>query len=217
MAGINKKKYYLILIVLAILIAMASFLFLFNDFDKNGRSPENIVFENDLDIVYGKDSTDITIFMFSSYNCFFCRKFFENVFPSLKNEYMNRGKVKLVVKLVALEKNAPVVNSLMLAVCINEFGDFEKLNELLLKEPKVVYTDKFMAVTNELIEKDEFVAECMLSGESEKYILRNMVDFRRLKCTGTPTFVINNKIYKGYREYNEFKEIIEKELAYALH
>lgn len=217
MAAINKKKYYLIFIVLAILIAIATFLFLFNDFEKKGRRPENIVFENDLDIVYGKDSTDITIFMFSSYNCVFCRKFFENVFPALKDEYMNSGKVKLVVKLVALERNAPVVHSLMLAVCINKFGDFRKLNELLLKEPKVVYTDKFMAVKNELIEKDEFVAECMLSGESEKYILRNIVDFRRLKCTGTPTFVINNKIYKGYRDYNEFKEIVEKELAYALH
>lgn len=217
MAVINKKKHNWIFIVLAILIAIATFLFLFKDFDKKGRNPENIVFENDLDIVYGKDSTDITIFMFSSYNCGFCRKFFENVFPGLKNEYINSGKVKLVVKLVAPEKNTHVVNSLMLAVCINKFGNFNKLNELLLKEPKVVYTDKFMAVTNELIEKDEFVAECMLSGESEKYILRNLVDFKRLKCTGTPTFVINNKIYKGYRDYNEFKKIIEKELVYALH
>ncbi len=214
---IQKNKRALIFIILPLLIAGSVLLFYLSDFTQDERKPENILFEHELDIIYGKDSTDITIFMFSSYNCSFCRKFFKDVFPTLDQEYIKTGKVKLVVKPVAIEKSRPVIKSLKLAVCIHRFGDFTTLNELLLTEPQVVYTDEFENVTNELIEKDEFVAECMLSDMAEKYIMRNYVDFNRLRCTGTPTFVINNKMYKGYRSYNEFKEIIEKERLYALH
>ena len=211
------KKYLWITIILIVSIAFVISLTLFKHYREKERNSENILFENDLDIVYGKDSADLTIFMFSSYNCLFCRKFFENVYPDLKKEYLDNGKVKLIVKPLAIERSRSVIRSLKLAVCINKYGNFEKLNELLLTEPEVVYAEQFENVTNELIEKDEFVAECMLSDESEKYILRNIVDFNRLKCTGTPTFVINNKIYKGYRNYSEFRKIVEKELLYILH
>lgn len=202
---------------IGILVVTGAVLLLFMHDKSDVRKPENILFEHELDIVYGKDSTDITVFMFSSYNCSFCRKFFTDVFPDLEKEYIQTGKIKLVVKPVAIEKSGPVVNSLKLAVCINRFGDFTKLNELLLTEPKVVYTDEFENVTNELIMKDEFVAECMLTDMGEKYIMRNYVDFNRLRCTGTPTFVINNKIYKGYKSYDQFQKIIDKERLYPLH
>lgn len=213
---IQKNRRLWIFIVSTIIFIGAVVLFLMPE-ESDERKPENILFENELDIVYGKDSADITVFMFSSYNCSFCRKFFRDVFPDVDKEYIQTGKVKLVVKPVAIEKSGPVVNSIKLAVCINRFGDFTKLNELLLTEPKVVYTDKFESVTNELIQKNEFVAECMLTDMAEKYIMRNYIDFNRLKCTGTPTFVINNKIYKGYKTYDEFQKIIEKERIYALH
>ncbi|MCB2196897.1 MAG: DsbA family protein [Bacteroidetes bacterium] len=213
---IQKNRRLWIFIVSTIIFIGAVVLFLMPE-ESDERKPENILFENELDIVYGKDSTDITVFMFSSYNCLFCRKFFRDVFPDVDKEYIQTGKVKLVVKPVAIEKSGPVVNSIKLAVCINRFGDFTKLYELLLTEPKVVYTDKFESVTNELIQKNEFVAECMLTDMAEKYIMRNYIDFNRLKCTGTPTFVINNKIYKGYKTYDEFQKIIEKERIYALH
>ena len=175
------------------------------------------ILENDLDIVYGADTSQMTIFLFSSYNCSFCRKFFKTVYPEFKKEYIDNGKVKLIVKNVAITNNESVINSLKLAACINKYGNFEKLNELLLTEPKVIYTDEFKEVIDELVEKDLFVAECMYGGESEKYILKNMLDFKRLNCTGTPTFIINNKIYKGNRDYDEFRKVVEKELAYALH
>lgn len=217
MAIKTQKSKRIWIFAISMLVVIGAIVLLFMNDNSDERNPENILFEHELDIVYGKDSTDITVFMFSSYNCSFCRKFFRDVFPELDKEYIKTGKVKLVVKPVAIEKSGLVVNSLKLAVCINRFGDFTKLNELLLTEPKVVYTNEFENVANELIQKDEFVAECMLSDMAETYIMRNYIDFNRLKCTGTPTFVINNKIYKGYKAYDDFKKIIEKERLYALH
>jgi protein-disulfide isomerase len=212
----NKKRFFL-LIVFLVLIATSVFLIT----QKTGvwskeRVAKSELIEQDLDIVYGSDSANLTIFLFSSYNCSFCRKFYKSVLPELEEEYIKTGKVKLIIKHVALTNNESVINSLQLAACLNKYGNFEKLNELLLLEPKVVYSNEFEEVINDLIDKDEFVAECMYGGESETYLSQNMIDFKRLNCTGTPTFVINNKIYKGFLDYTKFKKVVKKELAYTL-
>jgi protein-disulfide isomerase len=184
---------------------------------KKDNKAEVEIIEHELDIVYGKDSVDLTIFLFSNYSCSFCRKFFAYTYPKLKEEYIDKGKVKLVVKPVDLTNNENVKNSLKIAVCINEYGKFEKLNRLLLFEPKVIYTEEFSDLIEEFIEKDEFVAECMLGGEADEYIIENILNFKALNLTGTPTFIINNKIYKGYSDYKNFKKLVEKELQYSLH
>jgi len=213
----NSKRVFL-LIFLLVLIAITTVLFIPNGgiLQKEHRVKVGLI-EKELDIVHGSDSADLTIFLFSSYNCSFCRKFYNQVLPELEKEYIKTNKVKLVIKPVALTNNESVINSLKIAACINKYGNFEKLNELLLLEPKVVYTVEFEEVINDLIDKDEFVAECMYGGESEIYISQNMIDFKRLNCIGTPTFVINNKIYKGFLDYTKFKKVVEKELAYTLH
>lgn len=214
---INKITFS-VYIILAISIVTIVIMFLGeSSLFKKGQRIKSEIYENDLDIIYGTDSASLTIFLFSNYSCSFCRKFFTSVYPQLKKEYIDNGKVKLVVKPIALTNNESVINSLKIAVCINKYGNFEKLNELLFVEPNVVYTDEFNNVVDELIEKDIFIAECMYGGESETYIARNLIDFKRLRCTGTPTFIINNKIYKGYVGYNKFKKVVEKELLYTLH
>jgi protein-disulfide isomerase len=212
------KIRFSIYFIIAVVITVITILY-FNDshnINKDKRAKTEI-YEHDLDIVYGSDTADLTIFLFSNYNCSFCRKFYTGVYPKLKSEYIDQGKIRLVTKPVALTNNESVINSLKIAVSINEYGNFEKLNELLLVEPKVIYTKQFNQVVEELIEKDDFVAECMYGGEAESYLSKNFADFKRLNCTGTPTFIINDKIIKGYTPYKKFKIIVEKELLNTLH
>lgn len=212
----RKKIIFWSLLVLSIAASVITLSNVVESAKFNNRPAANL-FENDLDIVYGSDTAEVTIYLFSNYTCKFCSKFFNEVYPELKKEYIEMGKIKLVVKPVALTGDESVINSLKLAICLNKYGNLEKLNELLLLEPQVIYSDQFNDVVEELTGKDEFVAECMLGGEAEIYLSKNLIEFKRLKCTGTPTFVINNKIYKGYVEYNKFKKVVEKELQYALH
>lgn len=210
----NKNRIRIIVVVLLSLITVVAILFFQQKEDYRIKAGIN---QNELDIIYGSEDANLTIFMYSNYTCSFCRKFFQTVYPQLEKEYIHDGKVKLVVKPIALTNNESAINSLKIAVCLNKYGNLEKLNELLLIEPKVIYTDKFTEVINELTEKDEFVAECMYGGEAEIYLSKNLIDFKRLNCTGTPTFVINDKIYKGFVEYDKFKKVVEKEYQYSLH
>lgn len=212
------KKTYKILFVSATILVVVFIAYVLSQKNLSERIVDNNVsiYENELDIVFGQDSASLKVFLFSSYNCSFCRKFFKNVYPELKKDFIDKGKVKLVLKPVELSRNKSIINSLQIAVCVNEYGNFEKLHQLLLAEPTVVYTPEFKIVIDELTEKDLFVAECMYGGKSEKYISNNLSTFLSLNLTGTPTFIINNKVYKGYKDYDRFKKILEKELNNAL-
>jgi len=172
--------------------------------------------EKDLDIVYGSDEALLTVFMFSSYECKFCTNFLTESLPLLKKKYIETNKVKLVIKLVDITNNSKVLSSLKLAVCINECGNFEPIDKLLQSEPSVVYTDEFMQLTEDFITENNYIEEFMLSGIAESYIVSNYKDFKALSLTGTPTFIINNKIYKGYKNYDSLKKKIEKELSSVL-
>lgn len=168
--------------------------------------------QNELDIVYGVDEAPITIYIFTNYSCKFCRNFFRESFPRLKDEFIDTKKIRLIVKLVDLTNTEQVKKSLMLSVCINQSGNVEPLDRLLFAEPSVIYTTEFAKLIIDFIDENEYIAECMLSGRAEKYILSNNDYYKHISLTGTPTFIINNKIYKGYKDYESIREVILKEL-----
>jgi len=210
------KNLIFIVIVSVILTLLAFYNYLKKQHSKNIPTTEVKILERDLDVIYGKDSSNLTIIMYSSYNCTFCRRFFKDVYPQIKINYIDSSKVKFVVKFLELSNDKYVIKSLKTAICINKYGNFEKLNELLLIDPKVVYTQEFDAVVEDFIGKDSFVAECMLGGDADNYLKENLKEFKSIGLTGTPTFIINNNIYKGFRDYENFKKVIEKELSNPL-
>ncbi|MDA3890862.1 MAG: thioredoxin domain-containing protein [Salinivirgaceae bacterium] len=204
------------LIAIVFILVIISVFYIGNNKDKNEwryAELQKPLTEKELDIVYGSDTAKLQLFMYSSYNCGFCRKFLKNDFPLLKREFFDKGLIKLIIKPIEFTNDENMLNALKTAVCINEYGNFEKLNELLIAEPTVVYTEEFIEVAYEFIEKDILVAECMLSGMSDNYLEKNLNEFRSSNLTGTPSFIINRKVYKGYKPYNIFKEVIEIELS----
>lgn len=165
-----------------------------------------------LDISYGNENSKLTIFLFMDYTCVHCRKFLTNVFPDIKKNYIDKGDVRLNIKLLSLSNNPNILNAYKMAVCLNQHGDFSELNNLLLYETQVVFSKQYAQVCDKLIEKNSSYADCMFSGTSGNYLNENAYCFVKNEFSGTPTFVINRKIYKGFKEYEKFAEIIDKEL-----
>lgn len=209
----TRKKFYVV--VLLIFIAGIVIVTILQQIQRTDNMVKGVQ-RNDFDVVYGADTAPLTIYMYSNYQCAFCRKFFQEVMPVLQKHYLDKGKVRLVVKLINPAGDANIQNALKTAVCINQYGDFEKLHELLLVDPDVVYHQKFVELTDDLIQKDEQVAECVLGGSADEYLNNNLTEFNSLGLTGTPTFIINNKIYKGFKSYGVLHAVIKKELKESL-
>ena len=172
------------------------------------ESTTTILSHRPLDIVFGDNNAPLAIFMYSSYSCSYCKLFFTDVFPSIEKEYINSGKVKLVMRLTVKSNNIDTQNAMRTAVCINKYGDYTYLHDLLLNNSKVVVTNDFRDMINEFIEKDLYVAECILGGEAEEYLAQNVADFETLKLKGTPTFIIDNQVYTGFQNAEKFNQII---------
>jgi protein-disulfide isomerase len=209
---INMKRdwtKFLVYGVSAILLILI-LIILFNYFNnKHEQKTQSIKLEeHPLDIVFGSDSAALTVYMYSSYSCTFCTKFFKEVYPDLKYEFFDAGKVKLIMRLTVKTNNIDLKNALKTVVCIHKFGYFNHLHNLLLENSKVVYTQDFRDMIDDFISRDIFVAECILGEEVEAYLLQNLNEFDMLGLKGTPTFIIDNKVYIGYRDYDQFKQIL---------
>lgn len=165
-----------------------------------------------LDVVFGSDSAQNTMFLYGSYTCEYCRRFFKEVYPQFYNDYIKTKKIKLVWKIVEFNKNEKLLQAFKTVLCIHAFGNFEKLHELLLEEPNVIYLPEFEEMINHFIESDALVAECILNDETESYLLDNIKEFHNFGFKGTPTFILGNNYLTSFLPFKEFKNWVNKNM-----
>ena len=54
--------------------------------------------------------------------------------------------------------------------------------------------------------------KCLASQESRVAVLDNLSEAQQLGISSTPTFLVNGKVIRGAVSFEEFKEVIEREL-----
>jgi protein-disulfide isomerase len=207
-------RYHIISYSISIIILIILAVQLYNRYVKT--EPEKVkkalLEPRDLDIVYGNDSAKITMYVYYSYQCEYCRKFLNEVLPKLEQAYISKNQLKVVLRITARTVGKERELALKTAVCINKYGNFTYLHQLLLSNFKVMYTEEFKEMVNEFREKDPFVGECIDGTEGKSYLTENIEEFERLQFRGTPTFVIENQVFMGYRDYKQISNIIENKL-----
>lgn len=202
--------YFISAIVLIILIIQV--VDYFSVEEKAHKAAIDIDSKKKLDIIFGNDNAELSVYMYASYNCSYCRKFFTEVFPELKNSFIDNGLVNIVMRLTTKTRDQRMKRALKAAACVNRYGNFEYLHKLLLHNPKVVFTWEFQEMIDEFSMKDPFVGECIDGKEALKYLESNITEFEQLNLKGTPGFVIENTVYQGYRPAKRFKAIIKQHL-----
>lgn len=167
------------------------------------------------DIVWGNAHAPLTMIVYSSYQCKFCTLFFEETFPDLKQKYVNTGRLRIVLKLVNLREIPEIMQAIQASVCINRFSDFEKFHELLLTNYEVVYSGEFKILLDDFIAANPDIAQCLIQHDNYAYVHQNNNEFREYNFSGTPTFIIGNKVYSGFRKTEWFEDIFQKQLNNA--
>lgn len=165
-----------------------------------------------LDIQYGADEAPLRIIMFMDYTCVHCKRFLLESYPKIYEKYIATGRVKFHLKLITFSNNANINTAYKMAICLNQFGEFEDLNDLLLRETGVVFSDEFLDLEEEFVNRNTSFAACMYGGDADDYLRSNLETFVSNQFSGTPTFIINKKVFKGYKSHDEFSKIIHKEL-----
>lgn len=82
------------------------------------------------DMILGADDAPVTLYEYASFTCPHCATFHENVFPSIRRDYIDTGKVKMVYREVFFD--GPGLWAAMIARCAGDaryFGITKMLYE----------------------------------------------------------------------------------------
>ncbi|NJO06786.1 MAG: DsbA family protein [Chloroflexaceae bacterium] len=166
----------------------------------------------------GDPNAPITIYEFSDFGCPSCRQYNLFTFPTLREQYIDTGKVYYVYK------NYPIVSSngglaAQAAECAGEQQGYWAMHAQLFRDPAAWNGDEASAVqvfseyATALGLDGAVLAQCVSEGRYKADVDSDFEEGLDIGIFGTPTFIINRKLLSGAQSANVFIEVIEGELA----
>ena len=156
----------------------------------------------------GIDSADIQIIEFASLTCGHCAKFHNEVFPKIKQEFIDTGKVSFVYIDFPLDKFA--LKASVIARCSGEKKFFSFLKVLYSKQKDWTRTEDPFRSLLKIAKlgglKNDEIKVCVGNKSIEDGILKQRLDAsKKFDIKATPTLYINGKKYEGDLTFEALK------------
>lgn len=170
---------------------------------------------------YGSENADVVIIEFSDYECPFCGRFYTETLPSIKQNYVDAGKVAMIFRDFPLQQIHPTaLPAAIAAQCV--YRESNNNNEVYFE-----YHDKLFENSNNLTNKNLVqwasdlgynITSCLENDETFEEVQKDVQDGINGGVTGTPGFFIINRdggVVKidGAQPYSVFEQAIEQQLA----
>ncbi len=165
-------------------------------------------------ILVGNADSKVKLMVFESLTCSFCANFHKNIYPKLKEDFIDKGLISIEFKSFPLDIIA--FNATKLAHCRND-GEHEILHHLYLNQDKWIKgkneieanqaMKKFIDNTKYNLDFDK----CLANKKIEDHILEDRIEgVKKYKVDSTPTVIINGKKFENHSNYKKLKKYIEK-------
>lgn len=179
------------------------------------------------DPVLGDKNAPLTLVLFSDYECPFCKKAFEEVLPSLKDNYIKSGKLRLVYKDLPLPFHQNAAKEAEAALCARD----QKGDEIYFKYHDLLFTNTTGGgIGINLSELPDFARqldldvsrfqECLDKEKFKEEVGRDLDEAVKAGASGTPTWFLGRTKddFEGIRiigalPFASFKQLIDKELS----
>ena len=165
-------------------------------------------------IIVGNLDAKISIIAFESMTCSHCADFHKNVFPKLKEEYLNTGIAKIEFRHFPLDMAA--LNASKISQCKND-GSSEILESLYANQQKWVKGSSIKEANKNLqkfLKNEGFKIDfdtCLNNKKIEDFVLNDRIDgVKNFKVNATPTIIINNEKFEKTLNYKNLKKALEK-------
>ncbi len=160
----------------------------------------------------GPDDAPVTIVEFTDFECPYCARAHGTVKKVLETY---GDKVRLVIRDFPLSFHANAQKAAEAAGCAFEQGKFEPMYDKLFANQRQLDVPSLKRFAGELgLDTAEF-GECLDSGRRADEVRADAEAGSRVGVTGTPAFFVNGRMISGAVPFEEFKKIIDEELARA--
>lgn len=177
------------------------------------QQPQRIEASADDDPAKGPENAAVTIIEFSDFQCPYCARFYTQTLPQIEENYINRGKVRLVFRDFPLSFHQYAQKASEAAECADEQGRFWEYHNKLFENNDALDTESLKRYAEELgLDAPEF-DDCLDSGKMEAEVKKDFSDGSRYGVSGTPSFFINGVNLVGAQPYSVFEQAIEQALT----
>lgn len=159
----------------------------------------------------GNPNAPVTVIEYASLTCPHCRNFHANVFPKMKRQYIDTGKVRYIVR------EFPIGRTAASAAVVNRCAPADKyfvlLDAFLSRQAEwvsqEVRPDAIYGVAKSIGMSREAFDKCL----SNQAIIDGLTEVkqrgRQFGVVGTPTFFVNGRKAQGAITFEEIKALIE--------
>ena len=176
----------------------------------------NSVFsENKINPIYeGSPDAKIQLIIYESLTCSHCADFHKNVYPDLKENFIDKGYVKIEFRNFPLDLAA--LNASKIAHCKND-GKSDILHFLFENQEQWAKGSEIEDINSNLkkiLDTKKYginIDKCINNKKVEDHILEDRINaVKKFKLNSTPTLIINNKKFDKPLNYKNLKKTLEK-------
>jgi protein-disulfide isomerase len=166
------------------------------------------------DMALGPANAPVTITEYASMTCPHCAAFNENVFPKIKSEYIDSGKVRYVFREFPLDIKAAAGSMLARCIAKDDSGKYFAVIDMLFRQQNdwVVKntTETLTRIGKQAGLSQQAVEDCL----KDQALLDKIAADQKfanevLKVNSTPTFFINGEMIRGETSFEEFDKRIK--------
>ena len=167
------------------------------------------------DKVLGDPDAPVEIIEYASMTCPHCASFHEGVFPQLKEEYIDTGKVRFVLREFPFDPLAAAV--FMLARCSD--AKYYDVVDLFFEQQRTwAVREGALGEIRKLAKQAGFTDEAFETCLTDQKLLDGINAVkdhgaRELGVRATPTIFVDGKQVEGSRNIKAFREIIDAKLG----
>jgi protein-disulfide isomerase len=166
------------------------------------------------DMALGPANATVTITEYASMTCPHCAAFTETVFPKIKSEFIDSGKIRFVFREFPLDIKAAAGSMLARCIAKDDSGKYFAVVDLLFKQQNDWVTKNTTETLTRIGKQAGLSQQAVENCLKDQALLDKIAADQKfasevLKVNSTPTFFINGEMVKGETSFEEFDKKIK--------
>ncbi|WP_163849625.1 DsbA family protein [Pseudooceanicola aestuarii] len=170
------------------------------------RANADDIFDDGHSWVGGNPEGDVTLVEFMDYRCGYCRRAYEDVEKLIEED----GNIRFVLKEFPILGEASTLSSRFAVATQQVAGDdaYKAVHDALMSYDGAYDPAALTRLAEGLgLDAQPILAE-MDSDEVNRILSENHALARRMQVNGTPTFILDDQMLRGYVPYDGMKQIV---------
>jgi protein-disulfide isomerase len=145
----------------------------------------------------GDPGAKLAIIEYADFQCPFCRRFEHDVYPQIRDSYVNTGKLKYFHRDMPLSFHQGAMPAARAVQCATVQGKFWEMHDSLLGDAASLSAADIDERAGKLGLNVSELDKCISSNRFADIIQRSMAEATEMQISGTPTFIIGTLDAQG--------------------